>query len=89
MPILSIYILEHCIGCDEAQRLAATMAARFAGLLVRVVDLEREPDARPEALVAVPTYVLDGKVIALGNPRQNDLVRDLERLLGRDSTRRM
>ncbi len=82
MPILSIYILEHCYGCDEARRLADAMAARLTELRVRVVDLEREPDARPAALVAVPTYILDGKVIALGNPRQTDLVRDLERLLG-------
>lgn len=82
MPILNIYILEHCFGCDEARRLAEVMAARFTDLLVRVIDLEREPDARPAALVAVPTYILDGKVIALGNPRQTDLVRDLERLLG-------
>ena len=85
MATLSVYILEHCLGCEEARRLAAAIPARFGELLVRVVDLDREPDARPASLVAVPTYMLDGKVISLGNPRQADLVHDLERLLTRAS----
>ena len=82
MPRLDIYVAEHCFGCDEAQRLAGAVVSRFAGLSVRVVDLGREPDERPDSLVAVPSYVLDGRVISLGNPRQEDLFSDLERLLG-------
>ncbi|MCC6179860.1 MAG: hypothetical protein IT305_31490 [Chloroflexi bacterium] len=81
MPTLSVYILEHCFGCEEARRLATAIAGSFANLRVRVVDLDDEPDARPDNLIAVPTYMLDGKVIALGNPRQIDLVHDLEHLL--------
>ncbi len=81
MPQLDVYVAEHCFGCEEARRLAAAIASRFALLSVRVVDLEHEPDERPESLVAVPSYVLDGRVIALGNPRQSDLFASLERLL--------
>ena len=83
MPRLDIYIAEHCFGCDEARRLAGAVVSRFMGLSVRVVDLVREPDERPDSLVAVPSYVLDGRVISLGNPRQEDLFCDLERLLDR------
>lgn len=78
---LDVYVAEHCFGCAEARRLAAAAAFRFAALSVRIVDLEREPDQRPESLVAVPSYVLDGIVIALGNPRQMDLFSHLQRLL--------
>ena len=81
MPRLDIYVAEHCFGCDEAQRLAGAVVSRFAGLSVRVVDLGREPDERPDSLVAVPSYVLDGRVISLGNPRQEELFSDLEQLL--------
>ncbi len=81
MPRLDVYIAEHCFGCEEARRLAAMLDSRFATLSVRVVDLEREPDERPEMLVAVPSYVLDGRVISLGNPRQADLIASLARLL--------
>ena len=73
MQRIDVYVAEHCFGCEEARHLALAAASRFAQLSVRIVDLEREPDARPESLVAVPSYVLDGKVISLGNPRQMDL----------------
>jgi hypothetical protein len=36
-------------------------------------------------VVAVPSYVLDGRVIALGNPRQTELFLDLARLLATPS----
>ena len=82
MPILDVYVSSHCFGCDEALRLAQAAARRFPGLQVRVVDLERAPEARPDQLVAVPTYMLDSQVIALGNPLQRDLFRQIEDLLG-------
>jgi hypothetical protein len=85
MPHLDVYVAENCFGCEEARRLADVVASRFALLSVRVVDLEREPHARPDAVVAVPSYVLDGRVISLGNPRQTELVLDLARLLATPS----
>ncbi len=85
MAQLDVYVAENCFGCDEARRLADVVAARFARLSVRVVDLEREPHARPESVVAVPSYVLDGRVISLGNPRQTELFFDLSRLLATPS----
>jgi hypothetical protein len=83
MPTLEVFLTQHCFGCAEAVRLAEAVARNFPGVAVRVVDLENEPAARPESLVAVPTYVLDGRVLSLGNPRQRDLFRELERSLGR------
>jgi hypothetical protein len=85
MARLDVYVAENCFGCAEARRLAAVVASRFGRLSVRVVDLEREPDARPDSVVAVPSYVLDGRVIALGNPRQTELFLDLARLLATPS----
>ena len=82
MSILDVYVSSHCFGCDEALRLAEATARRFPGLRVRVVDLDRAPEARPEHLVAVPTYMLDSQVIALGNPLQRDLFRQIADLLG-------
>lgn len=85
MPHLDVYVAEHCFGSDEARRLADVVASRFARLSVRVVDLEREPHVRPDTVVAVPSYVLDGRVIALGNPRQAELLLDLALLLATPS----
>jgi len=82
MSILDVYVSSHCFGCNEALRLAEASARRFPGLQVRIVDLDRVPEARPDHLVAVPTYILDSHVIALGNPLQPDLFRQIEDLLG-------
>lgn len=78
MPRLDVYVTEHCFGCPRARRLAQAAAERFPTVAVRVVDLEHEPQARPEGLVAVPTYMLDGCIVALGNPRRGELFRRLE-----------
>ena len=80
---LDIYLTPSCFGCAEALRLAQAAASRFPRCVVRVVDLEREPQARPDGLVAVPTYLLDGEVLCLGNPRQADLFRRLEQSVAR------
>jgi hypothetical protein len=81
VPALEIDLTRHCFGCAEALRLADSVAARSATVSVRVVDLEREPDARPAGLVAVPTYILDGRVISLGNPNQTELFGRIGRAL--------
>jgi hypothetical protein len=38
---------------------------------VTLRDLERDP--RPPTVFAAPTYLLDGRVISLGNPRREEL----------------
>lgn len=78
--VLTVYVSQHCFGCAEARRLAAAVAQAVPELAVRVVDLDREPQARPAGLIAVPTFMLDGRAIALGNPRQQDLLRQVRAL---------
>ena len=41
--------------------------------MVRVIDLDRAGAPPPEGVVAVPTYVLDGQVVSLGNPYPEEL----------------
>ena len=88
---LDVYVARDCFGCAEARRLAGEAAARYAHVVVRVVDLAARPPAPagapavaepadvPVDVVAVPTYVLDGRVIALGNPAPEHLFARLGR----------
>lgn len=85
MTSLTVYVTPRCFGCAAARRLGAAASSRFPSLSVRIVDLEQEPQARPESLVAVPTYVLDGRIAAIGNPRREELFRLLEHALDADS----
>ena len=73
--ILEIYVAPDCFGCESARILAGSVRAlRCPDLEVRLLDLS-EPDViRPPAVFAVPTYILDGRVISLGNPEQDWLL---------------
>jgi len=70
---LEVYVSSQCLNCDEAVRLAEEAAARYPCVIVRVVDLDQEGSPPPEPVVAVPTYVLDGRVVSLGNPYPEEL----------------
>lgn len=75
---LDIYVADHCANCVEALRLAE-LAGTLPRVDVRVINLDTAPDPVPARVVAVPTYLLDGRVVSLGNPTRDDLLR----LLGR------
>lgn len=73
---LEIYVAEHCDNCAEALRLAE-LARQVPGVQVRVIELDATTDPVPAGVVATPTYVLDGRIISLGNPYREDLLRML------------
>lgn len=62
----------HCPTCAESLALARAVAERFPDVEVSLVDLDTGGTA-PEPVVAVPTYLLDGKVLWLGNPTPDEL----------------
>ena len=70
---LDVYVANHCPNCADTLALADEAAARFSDLVVRVIDLEHDQGPLPDHIVAVPTYVLDGRTISLGNPDPEEL----------------
>ncbi len=76
--ILEIYVAPNCFGCETARDLARVVRALGRpDLEVRLLDLSEPGAVRPPAVFAVPTYVLDGRVISLGNPEQDWLLDQL------------
>lgn len=81
--LLAVYATPGCPGWNRARALAALVqAAGIAELEVRVVDLSRAGRAAPECVVASPTWVLDGRRIAFGNPDPDWLLARLGDLAG-------
>jgi alkyl hydroperoxide reductase subunit AhpF len=72
-PRLEVYVSSECMNCQEAVRLADEAAARFPTAIVRVIDLDMQGSPPPAPVVAVPTYVLNGRVVSLGNPESEEL----------------
>ena len=72
-PRLEVYVSRQCLNCDEAVRLAEEAAARYPNVVVCVVDLDLIGSPPPDPVVAVPTYLLNGRVVSLGNPYPEEL----------------
>jgi hypothetical protein len=67
--VLNIYIMPNCFGSERAYQLADRIGTwRIPNLAVRLCDLSHSDSSKPVAVVAVPAYVLDGRVISLGTP---------------------
>lgn len=70
--VLRVYVAEHCGTCRESRRLARVIAQRLTNITVEVVDVD---DQEPvDEIFAVPTFCYRGTIIALGNPREDELV---------------
>lgn len=73
-PLLEVYVSSECPNCDEAVRLAKETATRYPNVVVRLIDLDQlDGNPPPDPVVAVPTYLLNGRVVFLGNPYAEEL----------------
>lgn len=79
--VLDIYIDQDCPGCTQAQELAHYVKNKLPEIEVRIFDLARPNIERPSNVFAVPTYLLNGKRLSLGNPNVDDLLTKLENSL--------
>ena len=77
MPVLNldIYIANDCWTCEETRRIAQRVEVRYPEVDVQLLDLNSAE--RPGNVFAAPTYVLDGRVAFLGNPRWHELEQKL------------
>jgi glutaredoxin len=79
---LRVYVKAGCAQCERARALAAEAGAAHPGLTVEIVDVS-EGHQRRDEVFATPTFVLDGRVLSLGNPRREKLWRAIEASLDR------
>lgn len=78
---LEIYIERSCRNCQAAMNIAERLRGRMPAVRLSLIDLDREPQRRPKQVFAVPTYVLDGEILSLGNLRMEDLLAALRERL--------
>lgn len=71
MTRLDVYIAEHCWSCEETRRIVADITPQFPRVTIALRDINDQ--ARPSSVFATPTYVLDGRIIFLGNPTREEL----------------
>lgn len=69
---LVIYVEEGCFGCSRARQIASEIERKHDSVEVNVLDLSRVAVV-PDEVVAVPAYLLDGRLVSLGNPYLSEL----------------
>ncbi|MDK1045113.1 MAG: hypothetical protein QGM45_05425 [Anaerolineales bacterium] len=67
---LDIYIDDCCDTCDQARKIADQVRERMPQVEVNLIELNGET---PDSVFAVPTYLLDGVTLFLGNPSEAEL----------------
>lgn len=71
MLTLRVYVSEECWSSAEARHIAADIGSQFPEVFVELVDIK--DGAIEPSVIAVPTYLLDGQSIFLGNPSPQEL----------------
>jgi len=75
MPKLDVYIEDTCWACAESRRIVADIGPNVPSVDIELRSLD--DGRRPSAVFATPTYVLDGRIIYMGNPTLEELIRKL------------
>ena len=76
MMHLQVYISQDCWTCAETVRIVQDVSPQFPDVIVEILDTKDTP--MPEGVFAVPTYLLNGRIISLGNPTRQELKQKLE-----------
>ena len=77
---LQVFVEAGCQTCERALELLREVEHDFPQLAVRTVDVSESPSHRDDVF-AVPTFLLNGRLLSLGNPQRSDLRGEIESLL--------
>lgn len=78
MTVLQIVVAAGCFGCAEALRIFQEVREQLPAVRSELIDISLEPGKKPPDVVAVPSYLIDGKVAFAGNPPFDELRARLE-----------
>lgn len=70
---LDVYVDAGCSGCAAARSCAAEIQSWFPRLVVVVRELGDERVEPPDWLVAVPAFVLEGRLMQYGRPERGEI----------------
>jgi hypothetical protein len=71
--LLTVYISDHCPSCIDAKDIARRVREQYPAIEVETFNVDR---GRPRSEVfAVPTYMLDDRIVFLGNPTDEQIDR--------------
>jgi hypothetical protein len=73
--VLRVFVAQDCSGCVEARVIAARIGQDYPHLHVEIIDIADDQTAVPDAVFATPTYMLNNRIVSLGNPKPDEIAR--------------
>lgn len=65
---LEVLISADCAACAEALEVVAQLRISHPRVPVRLTDVDESGWRAPPGFVGTPMYLLDGRILSLGNP---------------------
>ncbi len=81
-PTLKIYTMTHCPTCKDTRDTASVIARLVPEINVELINLDDPTAVKPSQVFSVPTYIMNGLVLALGNPYVEHLERSIRAQIG-------
>ena len=78
--MLEVYVREGCWSCAETEQIIADVQQDFPAVQMALRDINQYQP--PDVVFATPTYLLNGRVLFLGNPTRAELSRKLNEKIG-------
>lgn len=77
---LDIYVGRRCPICQAAGTIIEQMRRDMPNVRINVIDLDAPNTPRPDAVVALPSFMINGHLVATGNPELEELKRFIQSL---------
>jgi hypothetical protein len=77
---LQVYVSQHCESCSRSAALGNAVASYFDDVTVEVIDLDAPSAIKPDSVFAVPTFLLEGQLLCLGNQEEAWLTHRLQQI---------
>ena len=78
---LKIFIAQDCPNCAEARAIAAHVEDNYPALTIEIIDIADDEAIVPDTVFATPTFMLNDRVVSLGNPNLEQVAQWAEKSL--------
>jgi hypothetical protein len=83
--VLRVFVSGRCPLTEYVALVTEAVQRQLPFVLVEIVDVDTTLEPLPEVVFSVPTYMLNGRVVSLGNP-DAQFVQELRALFEREGS---
>ena len=78
VPPVLVLVSDGCLACERVPTVLDEVRQRIPSARITVVDITAEGVPQGVPFVGTPTYIIEDRIVSVGNPESNDLVALIE-----------